>query len=195
MTNKGKKLKRFNEEEKKILRDFVALRNEQKKPIVHSDTAHLRIDLSKVNGGIIRLSSGVWDGLKRFGGMGREAQSELGGEPVRIVQPNLAAARKIMSNIRGVTKAMGKPPEYLQPLEDVLASWQEEHLRLKELEKKNKLLQGFLMIAKKILKMTCVLRQQAVGITKMMEDLRKKDGTNLNAFLQDLEESELLREK
>ncbi len=62
-----------------------------------------------------------------------------------------------------------------------------------QLRKDIKKLQEFLVPAKKLLRLTCNLRQEAMAVTKLAEDLNKKDGVNLFAFLQSLEESELLK--
>lgn len=117
---------------------------------------------------------------------------------------DVSAARMILDEIKPVIMFM-KPPDYLAPLEELLAEnvkLKKENAALKakgssdnivQLKKDLKQLQGFLAPAKTLLQLTCGLRQQAMGLTKKAEELKKKNGTDLNAFLLELEESEALK--
>jgi len=221
------KLSRFQEKEKKFLREFVDIRNQQKKPIGYKDTKNLVVDLSQINGGLRRCQTVVWDGLKRFGGMcilaGSNEADRAPARATRKVAGSSVVAKKVLEELVPIVKFMGKPSEYLRPLELLLAEHRSlcERLRLaeektvavkmaskaaktavasaktsakkiKQLEKDLKILRSFLLPAKKVLRLTCALRQQAMGLTLAVEDLKKKDGVNLHAFLQEMEESELL---
>lgn len=129
------------------------------------------------------------------------AEGEL---PVEAPVKEVSAARIILDEIKPVIMFM-KPPDYLKPLEDLLAenaALKKENVTLKaknssdsvvQLKKELKKLQGFLGPAKMLLSLTCGLRQQAMGLTKKAEELKRRNGTDLNAFLLEIEENELLK--
>ena len=135
------------------------------------------------------------------------------------------AARKILEELNPIMGFMNKPPEYLKPLESLLAGHQAlaEHLKtaeekiiavktasktaktsatavkasvkkIKEMEKELKTLRNFLKPAKIILRETCDLRIQATRLTERAAEIKKKNGTDLIKFLQEIEDCKSLQE-
>lgn len=229
MGNKNMKLKRFSEEEKVVLREFVKSHEAEGKLVAYSEMAELSSLLDKVNGSLGRVPTRIWDGLKRFGGM----TVAPNGEPkpaapkgmAKKIAGSEAAAKKILDELTPIIKFMGKLPEYLKPLELLLAEHQALAGRLlvaegkiaatkegkktakasvavakatakkiKEMGKELKTLRNFLTPAKILLRETCDLRMQAAALTKHVEEMKKRNGTNLFEFLKELEDCKSLQE-
>ena len=177
--------------------------------------------MSPLNNGVPRRSENLWNYIKKTAKIPRRFESkkrskkdkppEKAEKKVNVVASG-PAARKVLEELKPVMGFMGKSPAYLQPLEDLLVenerstkllkAAEEENIRSKsssgkiaQLEKDVEKLKKFLVPAKKILWLTCDLRRDAIVLTQYAEELKKKDGTDFYAFLQELDECELLKEK
>lgn len=222
MANQGMKLRRFNEAEKAILHGFVDGRRAEGKVISMGDCPELATALASANKGIARKHNAIWDGLKRFGGLVNSDRIDRAGNApkraARKIVKSETAAKKVLDELAPIIKFMGKPPEYLKPLESLLIDYrvlanrllaaEEKHSsvraavasakssakKMKEMEKELKILRNFLNPAKILLKETASLRMQAAALTERSEAIKRKNGTDLISFLRALDESELLDE-
>lgn|GEM_PF-3138670 len=136
MSNKNIKLKRFGEEEKVVLRDFVKSHEAAGKSVAYSELAGLSLSLDKINGNLGRVPSRLWDALKRFGGMVTQSKraSRASEKTIKKIANSGTVAKKVLEELTPIIKFMGKPPEYLRPLELLLSEHQlfAEHLRVAE---------------------------------------------------------------
>lgn len=166
-------------------------------------TAEIRRDilpqLKLVNGGVTREVSTVYVRLLEM--QKRAKAKEAGG--VAALAPT--AAQKIWLEIKPtILSALAlaeKPVNYLAPLEDALAGEQglaEAIRRSKgadQLRLENEKLKKFLVPARILLRETAGLRAQAAVLTERVKTIREKNGTDLTAFLDELDESGVLEDK
>ncbi len=123
-------------------------------------------------------------------------------KPVTIVAAVSAlAAIKVLEDIRTIAHVMGKPADYLAPLEE-LVSREVNQKDVSALEKKIKCLEEKLAaqdreiivlkkqrrVLKEVLLLTCRLRQEAATLNKMVENIKRDEGIDVYALVQEKEE-------
>ena len=183
----------------KFLLTFVGQRQEEKKSISYREAESLVAEMAKETGEKQRHTTTLWnyfkkaipDLVKTRLKKDKEAEAERQKEEaatVSVAVPILAAHR-ILNDIRTIADVMGKPADYLKPLEELLAK-EANRKDIVALEKKIKCLEDKLAIlakrfraCKKALRITCRIRQEAVSLTKATAEIKEQDGVDIPALI------------
>lgn len=137
--------KNLTEDEKDFLRTLALSRSQEGRPFVLDEVRALAVEMAKATGQKKRVPAVVWWYLKRIApDLTKKGRKKPGVQPSAhrpapakvAIKQDLAAARKILEDIRIVAKAMGKPDGYLAPLEALLTGGVDQKELVAGLEKK-----------------------------------------------------------
>lgn len=142
------------------------------------------------------------------------ASTAAGSPPPKDAKDAAPDVDKILNELAPILTFMGKPAEYLEPVRQLLVENGQLAAALATAAKRNELLKkevssgetarlkndlkalrDFLIPAKIILRATCHLRQQAIALTSLIGEFKQKDGVDMIAFVQALDECEALQPK
>lgn len=188
--------KGLTDKERVCLETFVEARRDTKKAITVNDAKALVDEIAKVANEKKRHSITIWRFLQKAAPdlvVIRSRKKEAGQQKEEIATVATAvstlAALKVLEDMRTIAHVMGKPADYLAPLDEMLAK-EINQKDVSALEKKITCLEKKLVVmakqfgaCKKALRITCRIRQEAITLTKVMEEIKNQDGIDIPALI------------